>query len=155
MTRKGAAPALMSSGLGRRLFQARHAMSSSMGYDVTQTAVAKAIGTTGTSIGRYEAGIKVPDLEMIERLAMVLRTTPCYLAFGCQHAHTGARDITAEEAEPSRLLPAHRPRKRELASEGSDARPVPPAPIRPTAAGAAPARPAARTSAAPPRRRAR
>jgi transcriptional regulator with XRE-family HTH domain len=73
----------MSLGLGRRLFQARHALSAELGYSVSQTAVAKALNTTGTSIGRYEAGLKVPDLLMIERLALVLRTTPCYLAFGC------------------------------------------------------------------------
>lgn len=133
----------MSQGLGRRLFQARHGLSAQLGYDVTQTAVAKALGTTGTSIGRYEAGIKIPDLEMLERLAMVLRVTPCYLAFGCLHPVT-SRDITGEEAEPSRPLPAHRPRRREL--ENGDVPPPPPA-VNPPA-GAAAARPprAARTS---------
>ena len=143
---RGEPATYMSHGLGRRLFQARHALSVELGYNVTQTSVAKALGTTGTSIGRYEAGIKIPDLEMLERLAMVLRVTPCYLAFGCEHPMTG-RDITDEETEPAPRLPTHRPRRRELESEGRDARAVPPVPIQRPAAAGARARPAARTSA--------
>jgi len=131
----------MSAGLGRRLFQARHALSSTLGYSVTQTAVAKALGTTGTSIGRYEAGIKIPDLELIERLAMVLRVTPCYLAFGCEHPMSG-RDITDEESEPSQPRARHRPRKREL--EDEDFGPAVPPPTLPTRANGAPRRTAAR-----------
>ena len=133
----------MSAGLGRRLFTARHSLSSQLGYDVTQTAVAKALGTTGTSIGRYEAGIKIPDLEMIERLAMVLRVTPCYLAFGCEHAISG-RDITDEEAEPSPRLPPHRPRKSELEDELTG--PAVPPPILPAGANGALLPSAARTA---------
>lgn len=143
---RGEPATYMSHGLGRRLFQARHALSVELGYNVTQTGVAKALGTTGTSIGRYEAGLKIPDLEMIERLAMVLRVTPCYLAFGCEHPMTG-RDVTDEEEEPARRLPTHRPRRRELESEGPDTRAVPPMPIRRPLGGAAPAPRAARTSA--------
>ena len=40
----------MSQGLGRRLFQARHALSAQLGYAVTQTAVAKALGTTRNAV---------------------------------------------------------------------------------------------------------
>lgn len=87
----------MSAGLGRRVFQARLALSAEVGYQVPQSAIAKALGTTGTSVGRYEAGLKVPDLEMIERLAAVLRTTPCYLAFGCSHPHV-VGDAPAQKA---------------------------------------------------------
>ncbi len=142
----------MSAGLGRRLFQARLELSAQLGYAVTQSAVAKALGTTGTSIGRYEASLKVPDLEMIERLAMVLRVTPCYLAFGCEHPMRG-RDITDEEAEPSRPLPRHRPKRREL--EDEETGPPAPPPTLPARAAGAPPRAAARTTTPSPRTRGR
>ena len=101
--RKDRAPAFMSKGLGRRLFQARHALSAELGYSITQTAVAKALGTTGTSIGRYEAGLKTPDLLMIERLALVLRTTPCYLAFGCVDCKGGRGMLHDDDEENDEL----------------------------------------------------
>jgi transcriptional regulator with XRE-family HTH domain len=101
----------MSMGLGRRLFQARHNLSAELGHTISQTAVAKALGTTGTSIGRYEAGLKVPDLLMIERLALVLRTTPCFLAFGCTDCKGGRGPLHDDDDE------LHAP-------------PVPPAPMR-------------------------
>jgi transcriptional regulator with XRE-family HTH domain len=98
----------MSRGLGRRLFQARHALSATLGYTVSQTAVAKALGTTGTSIGRYEAGLKVPDLLMIERLALVLRTTPCFLAFGCREC-TACRGALHDDDDERDSLPVPPP----------------------------------------------
>lgn len=107
MSRKEKGP-YMSRGLGRRLFTARHALSAQLGYSVSQTAVAKALGTTGTSIGRYEAGLKVPDLLMIERLAMVLRTTPCFLAFGCDDC-AGGRGMIHEDEDEHELLPVPPP----------------------------------------------
>lgn len=134
----------MSAGLGRRVFQARLALSAEVGYQVTQSAIAKALGTTGTSVGRYEAGLKEPDLEMIERLAAVLRTTPCYLAFGCTHPHAGAAP-TAGGGGSDRPLPPHRPTRRELEDEATGPA-APPAPIPPARGGAVPPRGAARTS---------
>lgn len=136
----------MSAGLGRRVFQARLALSAEVGYQVTQSAIAKALGTTGTSVGRYEAGLKVPDLEMIERLAAVLRTTPCYLAFGCSHPHVvGEVPAIGAGAGPDRPLPPHRPTRRELEDEATGPA-APPPPIPPARGGAAPPRGAARTS---------
>lgn len=118
----------MSGGLGRRVFQARLSLSSQLGYNVTQTAVGKALGITGTSVGRYEAGLKEPDLEMVERLSMVLRTTPCYLAFGCLHEHTGGRDVTDEDEEHGPPLPVHPPKRQELEDEDTGPA-VPPVPF--------------------------
>lgn len=139
---------LMSTSLGRRLFQARLSLSSQMGYTVSQTAVGKALGTTGTSIGRYEAGLKEPNLEMVERLAMVLRVTPCYLAFGCSHLHN-VEDVSEPTERRPKRLPAHRPTRRELEHEGEGALPVPPPRLtRPVGEAGARQQPAARTSKA-------
>jgi transcriptional regulator with XRE-family HTH domain len=142
---------VMAEGLGRRVFQARLALSAQLGYSVSQTAVGKALGTTGTSIGRYESGLKTPDLEMIERLALVLRVTPCYLAFGCRHVHAlERRAITESEAEPIEDLPTHPPKKRALENDETGP-PAPPAPIRPRPGAGARLTPAARTSRGRPR----
>lgn len=69
-------------GFGDRLAKARFGKAARTGRTVTQVAVAKAIGVTSTTIGRWESGEKEPALAVIEKLATVLGVDPCYLAFG-------------------------------------------------------------------------
>lgn len=72
---------LVSEAFGKRVFKARQAMSSP-GHAVSQTAVGRAIGVTGVTVGSWEAGKTEPDFETVVRLAKVLNTTPEWLAFG-------------------------------------------------------------------------
>jgi transcriptional regulator with XRE-family HTH domain len=39
-----------------------------------------------SSIGRYESGHDEPSLDTVEQLAKVLNVSPCWLAFGVNHA---------------------------------------------------------------------
>jgi transcriptional regulator with XRE-family HTH domain len=69
-------------GLGQRILQARLHMGARRGRAVTQVEVADAMGVQQGTVGRWEKGIKEPDLETIARLAAVLNVDPRWLAFG-------------------------------------------------------------------------
>jgi DNA-binding XRE family transcriptional regulator len=69
-------------GFGGRVFQARHELAVRRGRAVTQVEIGKALGVTGVTVGRWEAGEKEPDLETITRLAAFFGVHPGWLAFG-------------------------------------------------------------------------
>lgn len=50
--------------------------------DVLKKDVAKAIGTSESSVGRWESGANMPDEDMIERLARYFGVTPAWLRYG-------------------------------------------------------------------------
>jgi transcriptional regulator with XRE-family HTH domain len=69
-------------GLGGRLLEARLQLGQKRGADVRKADVARALDVTGTTVGRWEADEKEPDLETIVRLARYLEVSPAWLAFG-------------------------------------------------------------------------
>lgn len=68
-------------GFGRRALQARLDLSARRGKTVTQVAIAEEMGVTSATVGRWEAGLKEPNLETIARLAEVLEVSAGWLAF--------------------------------------------------------------------------
>lgn len=76
--------------IGRRLRDARLALSAHHGFPVSQQMIAEALHVANNSIGRFENGIREPDVLMIVALAQVLKTAPCWLMFGCAHPMTPA-----------------------------------------------------------------
>lgn len=74
------------SGFGKRLEDARLALTPLRGGYVSPDALAPEIGVSGQTLRNYETGETEPDLEMVERLAAVLRLSPGELAFGKETA---------------------------------------------------------------------
>jgi transcriptional regulator with XRE-family HTH domain len=68
-------------GFGARLLQARMELAKRRGSDVRKADVARAMGVSGVSVGRWESGEKEPDLATIERLADFLEVSAGWLAF--------------------------------------------------------------------------
>jgi len=68
--------------IANRLRQARESIG------ISQAAVALSLvpPKQRSSIGRYESGHDEPSLGTVEQLAAVLNVTPCWLAFGVDHA---------------------------------------------------------------------
>ena len=68
--------------LGSRLRQARESIG------ISQAAVALSLvpPKQRSSFGRYESGLDEPSLGTVEQLAKVLNVSPCWLAWGCDHA---------------------------------------------------------------------
>lgn len=97
------APKFLSSDLGKRLEQARLALTPIRGTYISPDALALEIGgISGQTLRNYETGETEPELEMIERLAAVLRVSPGELAFGRETAL-----LIADKPFP--LLPAKVP----------------------------------------------
>lgn len=70
--------------IGRRIAELRRAR------DLSQAQVAKHLDLSRAAVTQWENGVTYPTLEGIERLAVLLDTTPWYLAFG--HG-TGATSV--------------------------------------------------------------
>lgn len=86
----------LSDELGKRLERARLDLTPIRGGYVSPDALALEIGgVTGQTLRNYETGETEPDLEMIERLAAVLRVAPGAIAFGSETAM-----VIAEEPYP-------------------------------------------------------
>ncbi len=68
--------------VGKRIREARESIG------ISQAAVALSLvpPKQRSSIGRYESGHDEPSLGTVEQLAAVLNVTPCWLAWGCDHA---------------------------------------------------------------------
>ncbi len=67
---------------GGRLAQARREKAARERRDILQKDVAAAIKTTPTTVSRWEAGVNVPDDEMVRRLAKYFGVTPGWLRYG-------------------------------------------------------------------------
>lgn len=86
----------LSDELGKRLERARLDLTPIRGGYVSPDALALEIGgVTGQTLRNYETGETEPDLEMIERLAAVLRVSPGAITFGSDTAM-----VIAEEPYP-------------------------------------------------------
>lgn len=80
-------PKFFSAELGKRLERARLELAPLRGGYVSPDALALEIGGVGgQTLRNYETGETEPELEMIERLAAVLRVSPGELAFGKETA---------------------------------------------------------------------
>lgn len=66
----------VSRGIGRRIYELRQAKS------LSQAHIASRLDLSRAAITQWENGITYPSLETIESLAVLLNTTPWYLAFG-------------------------------------------------------------------------
>ena len=68
--------------VGKRIREARESVG------ISQAAVALSLvpPKQRSSIGRYESGHDEPSLATVEQLAQVLDVSPCWLAFGVNHA---------------------------------------------------------------------
>lgn len=95
-----------SSGLGRRIFQARKQLEAKCGRVVSQAEIGAALGVTGVAVGSWEGGKKEPDLATIARLALALDVSPGWLAFG------GGEDLpVAEDDAPATIRPGAKKRR--------------------------------------------
>lgn len=95
--------------LGKRIAQARLRLGADRGKNLTQTELAEMVGVTSPTVSQWEAGSATPDLETIQRLAIVLGVAPSYLAFGPSGAEaTGPRRLTEAEILAARARVAAR-----------------------------------------------
>lgn len=98
--------------LGARLAQERRRKAYEEERDIDRTMIAEAVGTTHSSISRYEADVTKPDDEMLGKLAAYFGVTRSWLRFG-----------EGERLPPSsteiELPRPERPRARGAASGGS------------------------------------
>lgn len=83
---------------GGRLYAVRLRRSSRELRSVTQRHVADALGVTQTTVGRWEADLKEPDLATIARLAEWYGVSPGWLAFG------EGEMIPATKPQPPRMV---------------------------------------------------
>jgi transcriptional regulator with XRE-family HTH domain len=67
---------------GKRVRQARFALSARTGRQVTQAEIAQQLGLSGAAVGQWENGTKEPTLATIEGLARALDVSVAWLAFG-------------------------------------------------------------------------
>lgn len=102
---------MAAAGFGQRVFQARLALSAARGKTVTQADIAREMGVVGVTVGRWEAGLKEPDLATIERLAVVLKTSAAWLAFGQEGGEQGGEQSPATPPTPVPTSPPQRPFK--------------------------------------------
>jgi len=86
--------------MGRRIRQGRLELSAREGKALTQGDIAERLGVAQSTVGRWEAGLKEPDLETIRRIAALFGTTPDYIAFGTQPP-PGALPVRGENQVPS------------------------------------------------------
>lgn len=84
-------------GFAGRLARARKAT------DSTSAALSLSVGMSADASWRLEAGGRVPRLDTVERLASVLKVSPCWLAFGVELATEAAENRGAVKL-PERLL---------------------------------------------------
>lgn len=56
---------------------------------LSQNALAKAAGVAQPTILRLENGTSYPTLDTLEQVAMALRVSPCWLAFGAGEREEG------------------------------------------------------------------
>ena len=95
---------------------------------VTQSEIGAALGVTGVTVGRWEAGAKEPDLDTITRLARVLRVRAAWLAFGdgpMREAGENGDRISVEHVtdasqytRDAAVQPRHRPAKKKRPRAG-------------------------------------
>ena len=69
-------PSPVSRGIGKRIYELRTAKS------LSQAHIAQRLELSRAAITQWENGVTYPSLETIESLAVLLGTTPWYLAFG-------------------------------------------------------------------------
>lgn len=68
--------------LGKRMTEARLALSYRRRKEVTQAEVADALSVAAVTVGRWERGEKKPDLWRVPLIALALQCDPGWLAFG-------------------------------------------------------------------------
>lgn len=74
---------------GKRITEARLALAPVVGKNVSPSALARAMGVSEVTVGRWERGEKEPGLERFARLAAVLGVTPEWLVFGAGERSSG------------------------------------------------------------------
>lgn len=92
-------------GFGSRLAQERREKAAREQRDIAQKDVAEAVGSSGPSVSRWEAGVGGPPSDsMIERLAAYFGVTPSWLRYGQEPRQpdvpTGVIERDYEGAEP-------------------------------------------------------
>jgi transcriptional regulator with XRE-family HTH domain len=65
---------------------------------IGRTTVAETLDVSRSAVDSWFSGSRSPDLRTIERLAVVLQTTPSWLAFGVSASAPEAPDASAETA---------------------------------------------------------
>lgn len=71
-------------GFGGRALQARLDFAARRGRAISQVEVGRALGVTGVTVGRWENGLKQPDLATITRVAAFYGVSAGWLAFGSE-----------------------------------------------------------------------
>ncbi len=91
---------------GLRLAQERRHKAVVDERDILKKDVAKAVGASESSVGRWEAGLIMPEEPMILRLAKYYGVTPAWLRYGTEPRQAPASLVGTEVEDP-------RPRLRE------------------------------------------
>lgn len=89
---------------GARLAQLRRQKAADEGRDIEKQTVAKAVGVSKASYGRYEAGLSMPDEEIMGKLADYFGVTRSWLHYG-----EGQRTPAPPEEPPHRAEFAVKP----------------------------------------------
>jgi transcriptional regulator with XRE-family HTH domain len=76
--------------LGRRLKRLREALADRRGIRFTQSDLAATVGTTKSSVAKWETDAQMPSGPMLVELARILETTPAFLL-------TGAEEVRSDE----------------------------------------------------------
>lgn len=92
-------------GFGERLAQERREKAARERRDIGQKDVAEAVGSSGPSVSRWEAGLGVPSDRMIGELARYFGVTPAWLRYGQEPRHAPAPELAAPK--PSIIQKAH------------------------------------------------
>ncbi len=85
---------------GRRLAQERRHKAVRDQCDILKKDVAKAVGASESSVGRWEAGLIMPEEPMILQLAKYYGVTPAWLRYGTEPREAPADDA-AEDPRPT------------------------------------------------------
>lgn len=86
---------------GERVAQERREKSARERRDVLQSEIADAIGTTPTSVGRWEAGLVMPKDAMLVKLAHYFGVTPAWLRYGQEPRTYPVRQASEPPVLPS------------------------------------------------------
>lgn len=88
-------------GFGARLAQERREKAARDRRDLTQADIAKAIGSSGPSVSRWEAGLGVPSDRMVEALARYFGVTPAWLRYGQEPREAPGTEQPAADTRPA------------------------------------------------------
>lgn len=102
--------------VGDRIRQARLDLAAARRREVTQVEVGRALGVTGVTVGRWEAGGAEPSLALIRKLADFLETDPRWLAFGAPTPSDSATPVSGTPDYPENRADDLSPHAKEKAA---------------------------------------